>query len=171
MWSVREAQWRKTTSHLDSSHVMLSRFSCVWLFATPRTVAHQALPSMAFSMQEYWKGLPGPPPGDLPHPGTEPESHVSPALQADSSLLSYWRRPLIQVKAAANVVLLEEHIFSFLFVGPQVSFTGSTLCSVSRNRKTFIMALEVSIVSYRAIFSIMILLFASDRKPLSEWFK
>ena len=67
MWSVREAQWRKTTSHLDSSHVMLSRFSCVWLFATPQTVAHQAPLSMAFSTQEYWKGLPGPPPGDLPN--------------------------------------------------------------------------------------------------------
>ena len=49
--------------------------------------------------------------GSSQHPGTEPESHVSPALQVDSSLLSYWRRPLIQVKAAANVVLLEEHIF------------------------------------------------------------
>ena len=35
----------------------------------------------AFSRQEYWSGLPCPPPGDLPNPGNEPRS---PALQADS---------------------------------------------------------------------------------------
>ena len=36
--------------------------------------------SMGFSRQEYWNGLPCPPPGDLPNPGTEPASSVSPAL-------------------------------------------------------------------------------------------
>ena len=35
---------------------------------------------MGFSRQEYWSGLPGPPPGDLPDPGTEPQSLMSPAL-------------------------------------------------------------------------------------------
>ena len=55
--------------------------SCVWLFATPWTVACQAPPSMGFSRQEYWRGLPFPSPGDLPNPGIEPGS---PALQADS---------------------------------------------------------------------------------------
>ena len=47
-------------------------FSCVWLFETPWTVAHQALPSMGFSRQEYWGGLPFPSPGHLPNPGIEP---------------------------------------------------------------------------------------------------
>ena len=42
---------------------------------------HQPPLSVGFSRQECWSGLPCPPPGDLPHPGTEPES---PALQADS---------------------------------------------------------------------------------------
>ena len=56
--------------------------SPVRLFATPRTVAYQAPPSMGFSRQEYWSGLPFPSPADLPNPGIEPES---PALQADSS--------------------------------------------------------------------------------------
>ena len=42
------------------------------LFATPWTVAHQAPPSMGFSRQEYWSGLPLPSPGDLPNPGIEP---------------------------------------------------------------------------------------------------
>ena len=41
----------------------------VWLSATPRTVARQAPLSMGFSRQEYWSGLPGPPPGELPDPG------------------------------------------------------------------------------------------------------
>ena len=41
-------------------------------FATPRTVARQALLSMGFSRQEYWSGLPFPPSGDLPNPRIEP---------------------------------------------------------------------------------------------------
>ena len=55
--------------------------SCVQLFATPWIVAHQAPLSMGLLRQEYWSGLPCPPPGDLPDPGIEPESPVSPALQ------------------------------------------------------------------------------------------
>ena len=58
-------------------------FSRVRLFATPWTVAHQAPPSMGFSRQVYWSGLPFPSPGDLPNPGTEPGS---PSLQADALL-------------------------------------------------------------------------------------
>ena len=54
--------------------------------ATPWTVAHQAPPSMEFSRQEYWSGLPFPSPGDLPNPGIEPRS---PALQAVLNQLSY----------------------------------------------------------------------------------
>jgi len=52
--------------------------------ATPWTVAHQAPPSMGFSRQESWSGLPFPPPGDLPNPETEPRSLESDPLQADS---------------------------------------------------------------------------------------
>ena len=55
--------------------------SCVQLFATPWTVAHQASLSMGFSRQEYWSGLPFPSPGDLPNPGIKPGS---PALRADA---------------------------------------------------------------------------------------
>ena len=56
-------------------------FGRVRLFATPWTVAHQAPPSMEFSRQEYWSGLPFPSPGDLPDPEIKPRS---PALQADA---------------------------------------------------------------------------------------
>ena len=55
---------------------MLSHFSCVGLFTTPWTVTLQAPLSIGFSRQEYWSELPCPPPGDLSHPGIEPESLV-----------------------------------------------------------------------------------------------
>ena len=49
-------------------------------FVTPWTVAHQAPPSMGFSRQEHWSGLPFPSPGDLLQPGIKP---LSPALAAE----------------------------------------------------------------------------------------
>ena len=61
----------------DLCHAVLSHFS---------PVTHQVSLSMVFSRQECWTGLPCPPPGDLPDPGTEP---MSPALQADSLPLSH----------------------------------------------------------------------------------
>ena len=65
----------------------MKSLSHVGLFATPWTVAYQASPSMGFSRQEYWSGLPFPSPGDLPDPGIEPRF---PALEADAltSILS-----------------------------------------------------------------------------------
>ena len=48
--------------------------SRVRLFATPWTIAYQVPPSMGFSRQEYWSGLPSPSLGDLPDPGIEPRS-------------------------------------------------------------------------------------------------
>ena len=68
------------------------------LFATPWTVADQAPPSVGFSRQEYWSGLPFHSPADLPHSGIEPGS---PALQADilpsepPGKLIYQANPLI----------------------------------------------------------------------------
>ena len=50
---------------------LLSR---VQLFAIPLTIAYQAPPSVEFSRQQYWSGLPFPSPGDLPNPGIEPRS-------------------------------------------------------------------------------------------------
>ena len=59
----------------------MKSLSRVRLFVTLWTVAHQAPPSMGFSRQEYWSGLPFPSPEDLPDPGIE---HRSPAWQADA---------------------------------------------------------------------------------------
>ena len=61
--------------------VKVKSLSRVRLFATPWTVAYQAPPSMGFSRQEYWSGLPFPSPGDLSNPGIEPGS---PEFQADA---------------------------------------------------------------------------------------
>ena len=55
--------------------------SHVQLFATPWIVACQSPLSMGFPRQEYWSGLPCPPPGDLPDPGIKPASIMSPALE------------------------------------------------------------------------------------------
>ena len=59
---------------------VLSHFSHVQLVATQLAAAHQAPLSMGLSKQEYWSGLPCPPPGDLPDPGIKPTSPTSPAL-------------------------------------------------------------------------------------------
>ena len=59
--------------------VKVKSLNRVRLFATPWTVAYPPPPSMGFSRQEHWSGLPFPSPGDLPDPGIEPGS---PALQA-----------------------------------------------------------------------------------------
>ena len=65
--------------HFLLQRVKVKSLSRVRLFATPWTLAHQVPPSMGFSRQEYWSGLPLPSPGDLPDPGIEPRS---PTLRA-----------------------------------------------------------------------------------------
>ena len=68
-----------------------SLLSLVWLFATPSTVAHQALLSIGFFRQEYWSGLPFPFLGYHPNPGIKP---TSPALQTDSLPFEPPRSPI-----------------------------------------------------------------------------
>ena len=61
--------------------VKVKSLSRVQLFVIPWTLDHQAPPSIGFSRQEYWSGLPFPSPGDLPDPGIE---LWSPTLQGDA---------------------------------------------------------------------------------------
>ena len=83
--SLEQVNWvtvphsKQRSSFLVRSCV-LSHFSRVQLFVTLWTVAYQAPRSMEFSRQEYWSGLPCPPPGDLFDPGIEPSSFISPTL-------------------------------------------------------------------------------------------
>ena len=80
---------------------------CVRLFATPWTITQQAPLSMGFSRQEYWSGLPFPPPGDLPNPRIKTASSVAPALQVDSLPMSHWENP------KTLGVILNYSLFSF----------------------------------------------------------
>ena len=81
------------------------------------TVAHQAPPSMGFSRQEYWSGLPFPSPGDLPDPGIEPRS---PKLQADALTSAPPGKPMsnvdstiknIDITFQTNVCLVKAMVF------------------------------------------------------------
>ena len=71
IFSSEESQFTK---------VKVKSLNRVLLFATPWNVAYQAPPSMGFSRQEYWSGLPFPSLGDLPNPGIDSRS---PTLQAN----------------------------------------------------------------------------------------
>ena len=96
---------------------MLSHFSCVWLFATLWTVAHQAPLSVGFSRQEHWSGLPFLSPEDLPDPGIKPRS---PALQA-----SYLPAILILIHFSLT------HFYSLVFIlQPWQTPAGSPLITL-----------------------------------------
>ena len=69
--------------------VRVKSLSCIRLFATMWTVAYQAPPSMGFSRQEYWSGLPFPSPGDLPNPGIEPRSLALEAAALTSDKINF----------------------------------------------------------------------------------
>ena len=70
--------------------MVLKLLSHVQLFVTPQTAASRLLCPWGFSQQEYWSGLPCPPPGDLPNPGIESRSLE---LQADSLPSELPRKP------------------------------------------------------------------------------
>ena len=77
---------------LITSSVALSHFTCAQL-CDPWTVARQVALSMEFSRQEYWSGVPCPPPGDLPYRVIKPASLCLLHWQADSLPLSHLRSP------------------------------------------------------------------------------
>ena len=75
---------------------VLSSFSLVWFFVMLWTLARQSPLSNGFSRQEYWSELPCPPPGDLPNPGIEPTSLMSPALAGGFFTTSdSWEAPFV----------------------------------------------------------------------------
>ena len=104
--------------------------SRVQLFATLRTIARQTPLSMGFSRQEYWSGLPCPPPGDLPNAGIEPASLVAPALQADSLLLSHQgsllRRDRVDILHRLPCLLPCSRLSSFRCFSPSGQSAGTS---------------------------------------------
>ena len=105
---------------MTSHECMLSCFSRVQLFATSWTVAFQAPLSMGFSRQEYWSGLPYPPPSDLPDPGIDPGPLTSTCIGRHRiRILYYWHHlgsPHDSLfKAGGNLTLIAYRIFTHLF--------------------------------------------------------
>ena len=111
---------------------VLSHFSQVQLFETLWTVAHQTPLSMGFSRQEYWSGLPCPPPGALPDPEIEPTSLMSPVLAGRFFITHTTFTPLMvffdeQICNNINVILFT-HLFLYsqcfwgIFVHPKFFF-------------------------------------------------
>ena len=91
-------------------------FSCVRLFVILWTVACQVPLSTGCSRQEYWSGLPCPPPGDLPDPGLEPISLISPALAGGFTARTTWEAQMKMTKSSdadINVFILDMSIFGF----------------------------------------------------------
>ena len=102
---------------------MLSHFSHAWL-CDLMDIAHETPLSVGFSRQEYWSGLPCPPPEDFPNPGTEPTSPAPSALAGRVFFLPlvpygkpfkgaakyiYWK---VLIK---NQLILGTNIFNILF--------------------------------------------------------
>ena len=110
-----------TFSDLKIKHTGVCALSCVWLFATPWTVAHQAPLSMGFSRPEDQSGLPFPTPGGLPDPGLEPTSLGSPGLAG---------RLFTTVPPGMPSIHLIKWIFKFFFrsskfqLGGHISWVG-----------------------------------------------
>ena len=113
---------------------MLSYFSHVRLFATPWTVARQAPLSIGFSRQEYWSGVPCPPPGNLPDPGIKPASFYVSCIGREVlyHLVPPGKCPLLPTKknhtqtekhtnAAANLYILNTYLLC-TFRGTTYSF-------------------------------------------------
>ena len=69
--------------HLSEHAQLLNR---VRLLTTLGTIAHQSPLSMGFPRQEYWSGLPFPPPRDLPNPEIKPMFPAPPALADEFSM-------------------------------------------------------------------------------------
>ena len=121
--------------------VKVKSLSRVRLFATLWTVAYQAPPSMGFSRQEYWSGLPLPSPGDLPKPGIEPGS---PTLEADALTSEPPGKPNIYIHMYifVYIVLVSNHVQ--IFCDPtDHSPAGSSVHGTSQVRK-----LEWAVISF-----------------------
>ena len=117
-------------SHLGALYIHCAVLCCawslspVWLFAAPRTVASRRLCPWGFSRQEYWSGLPFPPPANLPNPGIEPRS-----LTLQAACLTIWAtRETLYVLESQKfcVICLIVAILNLIAVSPR------NTCNVSR---------------------------------------
>ena len=101
-------------------------FSRVQLFATPWTVAYQVPPSMGFSRQEYWSGLPFLSPGDLPNPGIEPGSPALLNIQKTKIMAS---GPITSRQTDGETM---ETVSDFIFWGSKITADGDCRHEIKR---------------------------------------
>ena len=95
--------WEQTG---DLTRLVLSRFSCVWLFVTPWTVARQAPLSMGFSRQEYGSGVAMPSSRGSSQPRIKARAPISPPLAGGSFATSAtWRRHRAAIKQPGSGIL------------------------------------------------------------------
>ena len=113
----------KASAYNAGMKVKVKSLSRVRLFVTPWTVAYQAPPSMGFSRQECWSGLPFPSPGDLPNPRIEPGS---PALQADALPSEPPGKPRVQSLGWEDLLEKEmaTHSIILAWIIPQMEAPG-----------------------------------------------
>ena len=96
-------EWEKEDVVYTDNGILLRVLSRVRLCNPMDCIAHQAPLSTGFSRQEYWGGLPFPPPGDLPDPGTEP---MSPALAGRFfTITDTWEAPVKSYSVIKNEML------------------------------------------------------------------
>ena len=116
---------------------MLRHFNRIQLFATLRTVAFQAPLSVRFSTQDYGSGLPCPPPGDLPNPGTKPESLMSLQCQVGSLPLAPSVNPHLGIRKLQNHQsrkLVWETLPSLPIVEMELHFELQHIWGITRER-------------------------------------
>ena len=120
--------------------LLLSRFSCVQLCATPWTAAHQAPPSMGFSRQEYWSGLPLPSPTgwhkwqkSIPLGSVGCESELEALASVASSEASGWWQRLLAMSPRGFLLCTHAHPWGFLCV--QISFSVGQIEGVALQYK------------------------------------
>ena len=114
---------------------MLNQYSRVWLFVPPWTIACQAPLFTGFSRQEYWNGLPSPPPADRPDPGIEPTSLNLLHWQVGSLPLTPHGKPfLFRLQCNSHLFLMWLRQFLvwglllFLSAPPEVADPASPRC-------------------------------------------
>ena len=113
--------------------------SHVRLFAAPWTVAHQAPLSIGCSRQEYWSGLPFPPPGALPHPGIKPTFLSSPAWAGGFfTMIATWEAWMLVGGQCKSLLWMEKWVprqsilegtlmsEEFITIPPLPTWTGSS---------------------------------------------
>ena len=145
---------------------------CVTLW----TVAHQVPLSMGFSRQEYWCGLPCPPLGDLPNPGIEPMSLISPALAGRFFTISTTRETQTGQNVAQQIFTkafnrIADNLINIAICSSKFSQSGATYISLSSKQDidSFSYPLQGPRSSLKTVSCSAWLMYSSSKKSLETF--